>query len=40
MEGNYFFDLRNVYIKEEVEELGLNYVGVGIAETKVKEEIE
>ncbi len=38
--GNYFFDLRNVYIKEEVEELGLNYVGVGIAATKAKEEIE
>ena len=29
MEGNYFFDLRNIYIKEEVEEIGLEYIGVG-----------
>ena len=38
--GDYFFDLRNVYEKEEVEEIGLNYVGVGINNTKPKEEVD
>ena len=37
--GDYFFDLRNVYEKEEVEEIGLNYVGVGIANTVSKKEL-
>ncbi|MEJ6951744.1 UDP-glucose dehydrogenase family protein [Natronospora cellulosivora (SeqCode)] len=37
--GNVFFDLRNVYEKEEVEEKGLYYVGVGKAQSKVLEEI-
>ncbi|MFP4017414.1 MAG: UDP-glucose dehydrogenase family protein, partial [Halanaerobiales bacterium] len=37
--GNYFFDLRNIYEKEEVEEIGLKYVGVGIGNTKAAGEL-
>ncbi len=40
MEGNYFFDLRNIYIKEEVEEIGLEYIGVGLAQTINKKELD
>ncbi|MFW6264935.1 MAG: UDP-glucose dehydrogenase family protein [Bacillota bacterium] len=35
LKDNYFFDLRNIYLKEEVEEAGLKYIGVGIAENEV-----
>ena len=30
MKGTYFFDLRNIYEKEEVERVGLVHVGVGV----------
>ncbi|MFW6022669.1 MAG: UDP-glucose dehydrogenase family protein [Halanaerobiaceae bacterium] len=34
LKGNYFFDLRNVYQKNEVEEAGLRYIGVGVPSTE------
>ena len=33
MKGDYFFDLRNIYEKKEIENAGLKYVGVGIPES-------
>ncbi len=29
MKGDYFFDLRNIYERKEIENAGLKYVGVG-----------
>jgi len=34
MKGDYFFDLRNIYEKKEIENAGLKYVGVGLPERK------
>lgn len=39
MKGSVFFDLRNVYEREEVEEYGLEYVGVGVPATEIKAEV-
>ncbi|MFP4662300.1 MAG: UDP-glucose dehydrogenase family protein, partial [Halanaerobiales bacterium] len=33
MKGKYFFDLRNVYDREEIEEIGLEYIGVGVPQS-------
>ncbi len=35
-----FFDLRNVYIPEEVEAVGIEYIGVGVKGKKISAEIE
>ena len=32
--------LRNIYIKEEVEEIGLEYIGVGLAQKINKKELD
>lgn len=37
--GSYFFDLRNVYVPEEVESAGLDYIGVGLPQTITKKEL-
>lgn len=34
MKGDYFFDLRNIYEKEEIENVGLKHIGVGLPERK------